>query len=522
MNCKEVIERLPEYWSDELDEVTRGKITAHLRDCLACQQERAFAANCYGALRRARAPEPPPELLVRIQAEVKARQRLKPVFVWRWQWATAAAVATFVLLCLSLPLFQRVREKAQLPTSPLIAERAVPALPSPALEMPSTIAPAKPEVSRLGSTLPTPKEKLAKPRRQVFAERPRSERISEAPQTGLKAIRPSEPSTSKDLPLLSIPSGEQQEEVSEKVTPEISVPAEKTAPQIAQLPSEPREVPFIAELELSERLRVPKPELKMGELPATPSPESPTGVPSVAVAPMARRSEGIESQYPAMGRHAVPPMQMGGGQAQMFVAIPLNLRWKGYETVVVGKVRLWQLSLVSESPQVITVTIQPGERVEILNAQTLLGEGKGLVLWRDKLPAWREATIPLLLRVTEPGARRLKVTFEMADGRTFSWWCIFAAVEREGPVRIRKPISFQVEQWTTLDLLSNLAWESKSAFLVPETVANQVISIPTRTMSVYEALTLLERQLGGKWLRLGNTFSWSTPIPAFAVPAIKQ
>jgi len=332
----------------------------------------------------------------------------------------------------------------------------------------------------------------------------------------------SEPSQSKNLPPLSIPSGEQQGEVGENVAPEISIPPEKTAPQIAQLPSEPRKVPFIAELELSEQPRAPKPELKVGELPPAPIPESPAGVPSTAGAPMARRSEGIESQYPAMGRHAGPHMQMGGGQAQAFFAVPFSLRWKGYEPVAVGKVRLWQLSLVSESPQVVTVTVQPGERVEVLNAQALLGEGKGLVLWRDKLPALKESTISLLLRVTEPGARRLKVTVEMADGRTFSWWCVFAAVEREEPVRIRKPISFQVEQWTVLDFLSNLAWESKSAFLVPETVVNQVISIPMRAMSIYEAMTLLERQLGGKWLRLGNTFSWSTPIPALAVPPIKQ
>ncbi len=521
MNCKEVIERMPEYWSGELDETVKNELIAHLKGCLTCQQEWALIQSAMTALRSAKAPEPPPELLVRIQAEVKARQRHKPVFVWRWQWATAAAVATFVLLCLSLPLFQRVREKARMPTSPMVAERAIPAFQAPALELPQTVDPSKPQIPSI-ATLPTPKERLEKPRRKVLAERPKSERISEVPETGLRAMRPSEPSQGRDLPLLSIPSGEYREEAGENIVPEISVPAEKTAPQIAQLPSEPRKVPFIAELELSERLRVQKPELKMGELPATPSPESPTGIPSVAGAPMARRSEGIESQYPAMGRHAVPPMQMGGGQAQMFFAIPLNLKWKGYEPVVVGKVRLWQLSLVSESPQVITVTVKPSERVEILNAQTLLVEGKGLVLWRDKLPAFKEATIPLLLRVTEPGARRLKVTVETAEGRTFSWWCVFAAVEREGPVRIRKPISFQIEQWTALDLLSNLAWESKSAFLVPETVANQVISIPMRTMSIYEALTLLERQLGGKWLRIGNTFSWSTPIPAFAVPAIKQ
>jgi hypothetical protein len=102
-------------------------------------------------------------------------------------------------------------------------------------------------------------------------------------------------------------------------------------------------------------------------------------------------------------------MQMGGGQAQALIAVPFSLRWKSYEPVVVGKVRLWELSLVSDSPQVVTVTVQPGERVEVLNAQTPLGEGKGLVLWRDKLPALREFAVPLLLRATEPGARRLKV-----------------------------------------------------------------------------------------------------------------
>ena len=521
MTCKEVIERLPEYWSDELDETTKNELTAHLKDCLTCQREWALLQTAMTALRSAKTPEPPPELLVRIQAEVKAKQQRKPVFVWRWQWAMAAAVATFVLLCLSLPFLQRTRKEALMPTSPVVAEKAVPALPAPALELPSTVAPSKPQIPSI-ATLPTPKERLEKPRRKVLAERPKSERTPKIPEAGLEAIGASEPSQSKDLPLLSIPSGEYREEAGENIAPEISVPKEKTVPQIAQLPSEPRRVPFIAELELSERLRVQKPELKVGEVSPAPIPDSPAEVPRVAGVPMARRSEGIESQYPAMGRHAVPPTQMGGGQAQMFVAIPLNLRWKGYEPVVVGKVRLWQLSLISETPQVVTIAVQPGERVEVLNAQTLLGEGKGLILWRDKLPAFKEATIPLLLRVTEPGARRLKVTVEMADGRTFSWWCVFAAMERNEPIRIRKPISFRVDQWATLDLLSNLAWESKSAFLVPETVANQVISIPKRTMSIYEALTLLERQLGGKWLRLGNTFSWSTPIPAFAVPAIKQ
>ena len=521
MTCKEVVERLPEYWSGELDEATKNELTAHLSGCLACQQEWALLKTAITALRNAKTPEPPPELLVRIQAEVKARQQRKPVFVWRWQWA-AAAVATFALLCLSLPFFQRVREKARMLTSPIVAERSIPALPAPALELPSTIAPPKPEVSRLGSTLPTPKEKLAKPRRKILAERPQSEQISKLPEASLKAMGPSESISSKDLPLLSIPSGEQREEASEKFVPETSVPTEKTAPQIAQLPSEPRRVPFTAELELSEPLRVQKPELKAGELPPVPPPQSPAEVPSITGAPMARRSEWAESQYPAMGRHIVPPMQMGGGQAQMLITVPFSLKWKGYEPIVVGKVRLWELSLVSDSPQIVTVTVQPGERVEVLNAQTPLGEGKGLVIWRDKLPALREFAVPLLLRVTEPGARRLKVTIETADGRTFSWWCIFAAVEREGTVRIRKPIPFQIEQWTALDLLSYLAWESKSAFLVPETVANRVIAVPMRTMSTYEALTLLERQLGGKWLRFGNTFSWSTPVPAFAVPVIKQ
>ncbi|MFA0782824.1 zf-HC2 domain-containing protein [Fervidibacter sacchari] len=521
MTCKEVVERLPEYWSGELDEATKNELTAHLSGCLSCQQEWALLQTAMTALRNAKTPEPPPELLVRIQAEVKARQQRKPVFVWRWQWATAAAVATFVLLCLSLPIFQRAREKARMLTSPTVAERTIPALPAPALELPPTVAPSKPQIPSI-ATLPTPKERLEKPRRKVLAERPRSKRISEAPEASLKAMGPSEPSSSKDLPLLSIPSGEYREEAGENIAPEISVPMEKTVPQIAQLPSEPRKVPFIAELELSERVRVQKPELKVGEVSPAPIPESPAEVPRVAGAPMARRSERIESQYPAMGQHAVPPMQMGGGQAQALITVPFSLRWKNYEPVVVGKVRLWELSLVSESPQVVTVMVQPSERVEVLNAQALLGEGKGLVLWRDKLPALREFAVPLLLRATEPGARRLKVTIETADGRTFSWWCVFAVVEREGTVRIRKPISFQVEQWTALDLLSNLAWESKSAFLVPETVANRIISIPKRTMSIYEALTLLERQLGGKWLRLGNTFSWSTPIPAFAVPVIKQ
>lgn len=79
MTCKEVIEQLPEYWSDELDETTKNELTAHLKDCLTCQREWALLQTAMTALRSAKTPEPPPELLVRIQAEVKAKQQRKPV-----------------------------------------------------------------------------------------------------------------------------------------------------------------------------------------------------------------------------------------------------------------------------------------------------------------------------------------------------------------------------------------------------------------------------------------------------------
>ncbi len=537
MTCKEVVERLSEYWSNELDERTRNEVSLHLQGCPSCQHEWAIFQTAMNALKSVTTPEPSPELLSRIQSAVMAKQSRKPVFVWRWQWAMATGAATIVIALVSVSFFSRVRERTWVPPShPIVAEQPVPLLPSPALRQPlppSSVTPPslKPQ--------PSPAEQIAKPRRLSAIERRRVGTASvEKKQGYTESGKLSLSSPPTELPPLEVPRGERLPERSEKDIPaEIAPPAEQTTPKLAELPVELRIVPFKVEAKLSERVQVPEtretertttlrgPIGPMGQQ----SPAGPQG-PIIAAPAMsaAKKIEG-ETQTPALiGQHfpmaAQQPMQQyGGGLGQSLFAIPFALRWAKFEPVVVGKVTLWQLMISSDSPQVVTVYLRPGEKVEILNAQQpVTGEGKGLVIWRDKVHFGRGIFIPILIRANEAGTRKLLVTLETMDGKTFSWWCLFPAMPHEEQPKIRRPVTLQIEQWTILDLFAHLAWETKASFLLPEEIGYRTINVPTKSLSLSEIFVLLERQIGIKWQRFGHTFSLTAPIPVPIAPMMKQ
>ncbi|MFN4180072.1 MAG: zf-HC2 domain-containing protein [Armatimonadota bacterium] len=525
MRCKEVIERLSEYWSNELDERMKGEITAHLRVCPSCQHEWAILQAAMDALHSAPTPEPPFELLSRIQSAVAAKQHRRPVFAWRWQWAMAFGTAAIAIAIVSTPFLSQLRER-RTGRYPVVAEAPAPLISQmpPRQTLPESTH-AAPSAPYLKPSLPSPMERIAKPHKSTTeAERYRAERRKE--EVAGKFIPPS-PST--ELPVLSVPSGERLPEQQKDIDIPADIaptPGKENEPQLAELPSQPRRVPFRAELEFSERARVPRAGLaETAKSLSSPqeiqgSPPEPQG-PAAAV-PQIGASKSAETTL--MGQHFPTIMQQyGGGLRQTLPAILFNLRWARFEPVVVGKVRLWELMLGSDTPQVVTVSVQPGEKVEILNAQQpIVGESKGLIVWRDKLPSGRETSIPILLRANEVGTRRLLVTVETLDGKTSSWWCIFPATVREEQPRIRHIVTLQVEQWTVINLLAHLAWEGKVAFLVPEQISHRTVHVPMRPMPLSEIFTLLRQQIGGQFIRFGNTFSWVSPVPALAVPIIKQ
>lgn len=536
MTCREVFEQLSEYWSDELDEMTRDKVTAHLRDCPSCQREWAIFQSAMNALRSFPAPEPSPELLNRIQSTVMAKRPRMPVFIWRWQWVTAVSVATSFIAFVSVLFFSPMGEKAKFP-SPyhIVAEKPEPLPPSLTSRQPLPSLSASPP--SIGSQ-PSPMKQIAKLRRLTTAERQREEaKKAESKQghTESRKLLPSSPAA--DLPALVVPSGERLSGQTSKDTPaDIAPPAEQTIPKLAELPVEPRILPFRSEARLSERFQSPEAK-EIEHMHAQRGPIGPMGQqglsgpqgPIVAAPPIsAQQKPDVETHPPAsVGQHFPAIVQQrtqqyGGGLGQASLVIPFTLRWSKFEPVVVGKVRLWQLALISNIPQIVTVFLRMGEKVEVLNAQQPISESKGLVVWRDRVPLGREIFIPILIRANEVGTRKLLLTLETADGKTFSWWCVFPVMVREEQPKIRRFITFQVEQWIVLDLFTHLAWENKVAFLFPEQIAQRIINVPTKAMSMSEILNLLEQQVDGRFVRSGNAIFWIGSVPSVVTPVMKQ
>ncbi|MCS7186956.1 MAG: zf-HC2 domain-containing protein [Armatimonadetes bacterium] len=538
MTCKEVIERLSEYWSDELDERTKDEITSHLRGCPSCQNEWATFQAAMGALRSVFTPEPNPELLSRIQSAVIAKQHRKPLFVWRWQWATAVGAAAIIVAIASTAIFNSVMEKVRFPrTYPVVAESPAPLLPSPALKQPlpqSTVSP--PSLK----TQPSPIEQIVKPRRLTVTEHRKAIAKGEGKKRERLELEESLPSSpTAELPALGVPSGERLPEQPMKDIPaDISPPAPQTAPKLAELTVEPRILPFRAEAKLSESVKVPGTEVTeqthAPQGPIGPSiPQGPAaGMPTIGAPKSRAETQAFfetERHYPMMrqqygGFGGIGEVgKFGGRVEQALASTPFSLRWSKFEPVVVGKVRLWQLAISSDSPQTLTVFLRPGEKVEVLNAQQpTAGEGKGLVIWRDKAYPNREIFVPILIRANEVGTRKLIVTVETGDGKTFSWWCIFSAMTREEQPKVRRPIALQVDRWTILDLFAHLAWESKVAFIIPEQLGYRTINVPARIVSLTEILASVEQQIGARWQRFGNTFSLTNPNPAQIAPMLKH
>lgn len=505
MNCKKVIERMSQFWSGELDEVSKKEMEAHLQSCSICQEEWEAMNAAMFALKNVTTPEPPTELLNQIKnaVRIKQTQKTKKAPVWQWRWAFAA-VGIAIPLLLLFAFLSPFQERTDAPVVKKIAE----SLPSePTFERilpPSSSQPSVPTMK----VRPSPRERIKKPSRP-------------SPETEIARKKSSEksqlvaPSLAEKLPTLELPYGESLAEQPQKEIPTPVLPQpEQNAPKIAELPFEQRKVPFRAEIELKEPLKVPVLEKSESTLASRSQSSPPSTEPMVA-----RQKDEEKTRVFDIIKPMPLMMQQGSNLQQAVVATPFQLRWVRFEPVVLGKVRLWELGLISESQQIVKVWVQPGEKIEVLNAfQQFPTEAKSLVLWHDKLTASKEAIIPILVRANELGTRKVLMTVETAEGKTFSWWFVFPVMLKIETIRFRHPIAFQIEQWKVLDLLSHIAWESRFAFLLPEQVAQRVVNLPMKTMSVPEILALLEQQIGGRFIRFGNTISWIGPIPSLAAP----
>ncbi len=500
MTCREVAERLSEFWSGELSPTDSYALTEHLRQCAACRREWATFQGAMHALQSAFVPEASADLPQRISAAVRAKVASHRALAWRrWGVVAVGAVAALFLCFAPFRLLPTRRQEA-----PIIAEQPTPpaTMPAPALKLPPLPEKGqKPTPPALKPQLPPPSERLKKvPKHLPLSESPPAKSL--AP---VLTERP-QPPTVEAIP----------QETPKEWTESLKAPPEEEMPRMAQLPSQPRTVPFTAEAQLSEQARRQK---ALSEIPAAPTLPGAgtraTRAPQGGLGGFGGRS-GVGDWGSGFG-------QLGGGQLALPAIIFVPLRWGRFEPVVVGKVQLWEFALTVKQPQTITVTIQPADGVDILNAQAETPVKAEKLLWQDRVLPGRDIRIPLLLRASEVGVKRLRLVVRTQDGHSqmSEWWIIFAATEREEPPQWQRSLTLQRDQWTLLDLATHLAWETKAPFLLPAAWAMEKVSVPTGTVETVTLLSVLERQIGGQWGRTGSAFHL-LPSHTPAAPVLKQ
>jgi hypothetical protein len=190
---------------------------------------------------------------------------------------------------------------------------------------------------------------------------------------------------------------------------------------------------------------------------------------------------------------------------------PLNpsvqMRWARFEPARVGRVAVWQLALQADTPVSVSVWVQPTEGVEVPNALVSQGADQpGLLLWEGKVLPDKAASVPVLARPTQAGARRMTLTVDI-NGQHRQWLLVFAAIETSREVNFNA-ISLQQERWSLWALLYHLAWQIQGAFLVPHALADASVTVPTGTRTLAEVLNATAQQLGGRWLQTGAAFAF--------------
>lgn len=492
MTCPQVTERLSEYWGNELDEGTKRTLEAHLQGCVLCQREWEGFQAAMVALKSAPIPPPPPDLLQRIRYAVIQRQQRqrRPVLVWRWAVGFAAAAASVLL---AFPMLSYVRQKTAAPEMPaMVAMSRQPIL---AQKPPQLLPPSASRPGTMG------REQREPP---LLAEASPFQKRLEQPSL---PTRVPEPATSFEAP----PS-----------------PAAELLRQFRLSPPPSESSPRQAEISPEAKKDQPKPEApKIAEMPPRlrPSP------PSVADMPM--REEGLQPAPEGLGRLGGRAGQAFGGgltQAQQAIAmaLPFQWQWERFEPVLVNQTSVWELTLKTNIAQKVTVTVQAGENVRVPNAisepteKTSKEATDGAILWSGQVTPDKIAKVPILVQATQAGARRMMLTARTPEGKTSSWWIVFAATETVEPSTPNKPITVYADGWQLLDFMSHLAWETKTAMIVPAPLASLLITLQIENRPLSEILSALEKQIGGRWQRTDNSFTLKIPTLDDPITAPKE
>jgi hypothetical protein len=115
----------------------------------------------------------------------------------------------------------------------------------------------------------------------------------------------------------------------------------------------------------------------------------------------------------------------------------------------------------------------------------------------------------MLVRPKQSGILRLTLIASW-DGQSHRWSILFAVSDRPVQPDPNAPVAVEQDRWTLRDLLTYLARQMQTAFLVPEETLEQIVVIPTGQRTGREILGAVEKWLGRRWQQVGAAFALTT------------
>lgn len=446
MTCQQVQAQLSEYFSDELTPQARQAMAAHLQSCPVCQDEWNKFCEAMAALRSAMAPPPPADLPTRIHAAIALRHR--PTAQRRRIWVSVGALSAAAMMLVAILSLLLLRPKPiQLASRQALLSPSIPS----SREAPIPASPTlSPPMATTKETPVKPKQLPPRPKRRPPLEVPKQ------PPPAAVLRRP-------------------------------AVPLLETVPQpapLAPIPQPPSPLPRQA----------------------VPAESSRSATPALAVPSVPGTGEATEAQTSSTSKWRLPAQAGGAKQAFLTVGEGIKVSWERFEPPTLGATVLWRLALTPLTQCHLTLSVQPGDGVEVLNATPQKVPEGGQLLGEGDAAPDKPLTLPILVLAEQEGI--LRITFVIAGrGQTERWVVLFNAERRPNPLDMDLPIPISQDRWTVQDLLTLLTRQTHGAFLVPEVALQQTVFIPTGRRTAQEILRAVEKSLGHRWHQVGSAFA---------------
>ncbi|MCS7224886.1 MAG: zf-HC2 domain-containing protein [Armatimonadetes bacterium] len=534
MTCESVRERLSAFLSEELETEEQSRITDHLEICWACRQEWEQLREAIAVLKTAPAPTPPPYLADRIRLTTWNQQWLvrRATLVRQWTFALAAGLGLF-LIVIAYPWIEMMRERSERREESLPAVASAPAMMRQdrprALEGKRFADVEKPLLSQPEGKKVIPSVKPP-PSPRAGVERSQRRLLAEVPAATSPGVFHSPDSPFPESVGELKPSAAEHEQQSQ--------PFPTTPPPPASSQElEPLQRRLAGPALLMENTVKEEPTLRQEERAGTK--ESKTGTErssterrryemiSPAPAPLQKGLGGFGGQGPGelAGLGGIAPFRTQDRFAVLSAPALGQFFWIKVEPLLVSSPAVFVVGFTPETAGPVQIRAKPELGLEVINlppspaGQT---DSDGEIAFAGPVSAEKPGRVTLVLRTSQAGARRLRLTAQTIEGLRESWWVIVPAIT-PGGFSSNPSFSFQGQNWVLMDLLLHLAWQSQRPFLVPASLTDRPVFLNLEKASVTDVLSQVKRLLQVEWEERADGFRLT--VPAFsrsqAVPFTK-